>query len=270
MRWLLAPYTERRTYRILLYLLLGLPVGIFDFVLVVTGLALGLGLLVTLIGIPILVGTLFVARALATFERRLAWSLIDAPMPRLPLRRDEPRGVFWARLRGLIRSRRTWAELAYLLLRLPLGIIDFVVAVSIVGLMLQGAVEPLLVAAGVETNIGSWTINTIGESLVFLPISALFLLVGPRIIIAWGGVSARIATAMLGIVELRELKGAVGDVLARTGRADAFQIMDELELRLGRGPFLTPIRLEAALLGLESSGLVTARRDDPRTVYALA
>jgi hypothetical protein len=96
MRWLLAPYTERRTYRIRLYLLLGLPVGIFDFVLVVTGLSLGLGLLVTLLGIPILVGTLFVVQALATFERRLAWSLIDAPMPRLPLRRDESRGVFWA------------------------------------------------------------------------------------------------------------------------------------------------------------------------------
>lgn len=75
---------------------------------------------------------------------------------------------------------------------------------------------------------------------------------------------------MLGAVDRGELKRAVGDILERAGRSDAFQIMDELELRLGRGPHLTPIRLEATLLSLESSGLVTARRDGPRTVYSLA
>jgi hypothetical protein len=58
-------------------------------------------------------------------------------------------------------------------------------------------------------------------------------------------------------------------VLARRGRADAFQIMDELELRLGQGPFLTPTRLEATLLSLESSGVVIASRDPPRTIHAL-
>jgi hypothetical protein len=67
---------------------------------------------------------------------------------------------------------------------------------------------------------------------VYLPISVLFVLVGPRLIVAWGGVSARIATATLGLLEPRKLKRAVGGVLARRGRADAFQIMDELELRL--------------------------------------
>jgi Putative sensor len=270
MRWLLAPYADRRTYRILLYLVLGLPLGIFEFVLVFTGVAIGLGLFVTVLGIPILVGTLLVAKALATFERRLAWSLLDAPMPSLPLRHEGAPGFLWARLRTLIRSRHTWAELGYVLLRLPLGILDFVVAVGIVGLMLQWLVGPILVAAGAETHLGSWSIDTLGESLVYVPLSVVFVLVGPRLLVAWSGVSARVATAMLGLVEPRELKRAVGDVLARAGRADAFQIMDELELRLGRGPFLTPIRLQATLVALESRGLVSTRRDGPRTVYALA
>ncbi|HZD16503.1 MAG TPA: sensor domain-containing protein, partial [Actinomycetota bacterium] len=66
MRWLLAPYTERRTYTIFLYLLLGLPMGILDFVVIATGLSLGLGLVVTILGIPVLVATLLVAQALAT------------------------------------------------------------------------------------------------------------------------------------------------------------------------------------------------------------
>ena len=270
MSWLLAPYAERRTYRILLYLVLGLPLGVFEFSLLVTEFSLGLGLLITLLGIPVLIGTLLVAHALATFERRLASSLLDAPMPAIPLRRDEATGFFWARLRSLITSRRTWLEVLFLLLRLPTGILDFTIAVTIVGLMVGGFVQPILVAAGVESNFGSWRIDTFGESLIYVPISILFLLVGPRLLVGWGGVSARFATAMLALVEPAELKGAVGDVLARVGPADAFEIMDQLELRVGRGPFLTPTRLEATLLALESSGLVTASREGSRTTYALA
>jgi hypothetical protein len=118
MSWLLAPYGQRQTYRILAYLLLGLPMGIVDFVLVVTGLSLGLGLFVTILGIPILVATLLVVQALATMERRLAWWLLEAPMPRLATGYDDTRGMFWARLRRLITSPRTRADLAFL--RLPL------------------------------------------------------------------------------------------------------------------------------------------------------
>ena len=270
MSWLLAPYADRRSYAILLYLVLGLPLGVFEFVLLVTGFALGLGLLITLLGIPVLVATVLVAHALATFERRLAWSLLDAPMPRVPLRPDEAQGFFWSRLRSLLTSGRTWKEVAFLLLRVLTGTLDFTIAVTIVGLMLGGFAQPILFLSGVESTIGTFTIDTFGESLVYVPISIVFLLVGPRLLVAWGGVSARFATAMLAVVEPVELKRAVGDVLGRIGRADAFEIMDQLEVRLGRGPFLTPTRLEATLLALESNGVVTAQRNGGRTTYALA
>lgn len=270
MRWLLAPYADRRTYGILLYLVLGLPLGVFEFVLLVTGFSLGLGLLITLLGIPVLIATVLVGHALATFERRLAWSLLDAPMPRVPVLIDEAQGFFWKRLRSLITSRRTWMEVAFLFLRLPVGTLDFTIAVTIVGLMFGGFAQPILYAAGVESNIGSWTIDTFWESLIFVPVSIVFLLVGPRLLVGWGAVSGRFATAMLAVVETSELKHAVGDVLARVGRADAFEIMDQLEMRLGRGPFLTATRVEATLLALESNGVLTARRDDGRTKYALA
>jgi hypothetical protein len=270
MRWLLVPYKERRTYLVFVYLLLGLPIGVFDFVLIVTGGALGLGLLITLLGIPVLIGTLLVAHALATFERRLAWSLLDAPMPRLPVEPELADGFFWKRLRSLITSRRTWMEVGFLLLRLPMGILDFTIAVVIVSLIPFAFVQTILVAAGLESDFGAWTIDTVGESLLFLPISALFALIGPRLLLGWGAVSARFATAMLGIVQTSELKRAVGEVLARTGKADAFEIMDQLEMRLGRGPFLTATRLEATLLALGSNGVLSARREGRRTTYALA
>src|SRR5262249_28158671 len=75
MRWLLGAYADRRTYRAAAYFLLGLPLGILEFVLLVTGLSLGLGLLITLLGIPVLLATLLLARTLASFERQLASSL---------------------------------------------------------------------------------------------------------------------------------------------------------------------------------------------------
>jgi hypothetical protein len=214
--------------------------------------------------------TLLFVQAYATFERRLAWSLLDAPMPRrIPASRP-PAGIFWARLRSLLGSRRTWSELGFVLLRLPLGVADFVVAVTILGLMVVWVVQPILVAAGVEDQIGSWTIDTYPESLVFLPVGLLFLLVGPRLLLGWSAISARIATGMLGHVAPEELKVEIAAVLTREGELDAFAILDELRLRFGRGPFVTPMKVEATLLALASNGRLQARRQGPRTFYALA
>jgi hypothetical protein len=270
MNWLLRPYVEQRTYRVFLYLLLGLVLGILDFTIMVTGLSLGLGLIITLVGIPVLVATLIVARSLAALERGLALSLLDAPMPRRGPERGGADGYFWARLRSLVFSRRTWAEVGFLFLRLPLGILDFTVAVTIFALALSGLVMPIVVAAGVQTTVGSWQIDTLLESLICLPVSVVFLLIGPRLLLAWSALSRRLATSMLGRIEPYELKLAVGDVLARLGESDGFQILDELELRLGHGPFLTPTKLEATLLALESTGRISSRRDNAHTLYELA
>ena len=268
MTWLLDAYRDKRTYGSLAYLLLGLPIGIFGFIVVVTGISLGLGLMVTLAGIPILVATLLFGRALAVLERRLAWSLLEAPMPRR-MRSDSDRGYFWRRLRGLVSARRTWREVGFAMLRLPLGIVGFTVAIAIIAMMLGGFAEPIVFAVGVESEIGSWRIDTFLDSLIYLPFSLVFLLVGPRMLLGWGTVSGRIATAFLGQVDPSELKLAVAETLARTGEADAFAIFNEVELRLGRGPYLTATQVEATLLALESSGQVQAHHLGNRTLYAL-
>jgi hypothetical protein len=158
----------------------------------------------------------------------------------------------------------------FLLLRLPLGTLDFTVAVTLVALALGGLVMPILVAAGVHADIGSWKIDTVAESLVYLPVSVVFLLAGPRLLLAWSAVPRRVSTTMLGRIEKREMKQAVRDVLARLGEADGFAVMGELELRFGRGSFITPTTVEATLLALESTGDVTFRRDGARNLYALA
>lgn len=269
MNWLLSAYSDRRTYGSLAYSLLGLPIGVFGFVVVVTGFSLGLGLIVTLLGIPVLVATLVFARAMAMMERRLAWSLIGAAKPRRSPPASASDGIFWQRLRELVTGRDAWREVAFVVLRLPLGILGFTIAVTIVGMMFGGFIHPIVTAAGFEDQIGTWVIDTIPESLVYLPFSLLFLLVGPRILLGWGEASGRIATWFLGRVSIGETKAAVVDTLARTGAADAGAIFDALQLRFGRGPFLTSTRVEAALLALESTGWVQAWRGGRHTTYSL-
>lgn len=269
MSWLLGAFSDRRTYGSLVYSLLGLPIGIFGFTIVVTGFALGLGLAITLLGIPVLVATLIFVRAMASIERRLAWSLLDATMPRRPPMSPLSQGFLWGRLRDLVSARQTWREIGFILLRLPLGVVAFTIAITLIGLMFGGFVMPILVVVGVESQIGSWIIDTIPESFFYLPISLLFLLVGPRILLGWGQVSGRIATSFLGVVDRRELKRAVTETLVRTGEADAFSILSEMELRLGRGPSVNPTRVEATLMALESTGQVQAHREGSTTMYRL-
>jgi hypothetical protein len=268
--WLLSPYAERATYRALAYLLLGLPMGITSFVVVATGLAVGLGLSVTLVGIPVLVGTLLLVRSLASFERQLAANLLEAPMPRHVPSRRESSGFWFRRLGELLTDRRTWAEVGFLLVRLPLGVADFVVAVTILALALGAFVQPILVTAGVPTEFGGWTVDTYAETLILVPFSVFYLLTGPRLLLAWASIPRRIASAMLGRLETREVKRAITDVLAGTGRADAFMIHDELWLRLGGGPFLSRSRVEAALIALEATGHVNVSREGSRTQFTLA
>jgi len=271
MSWLLSPYRELHTYRAIGYLLLGLPLGMVEFVAIVTGLSMGLGLAITLLGIPVLVVTLLGVRAGASLERELARSLLDAPMPRHQSQPEPSTGFFWGRLRSLTTDRDTWASMAFMLLRLPFGIVDFTVVLTIVGLALGGFAQPILFAVGLEpTRIGDFVIDTFAESLIYLPFSIVFLLVGPRLLLAWATVPQRIATFLLGRVGRAELKQEVARILSRTGEADAFRIFDELRMRLGRGPFLSPNRVQAALLALESTGHINTNRDGARTRYTVA
>ena len=270
MNWVLAPYRDPQTYRTAAYLATGLVMGVFDFVVIVTGLSLGLGLAVTVVGIPILMATFQVARSLAAIERHLARTLLDARMPRRrPASVPEQPGIL-ARLRQIVSSRRTWAETAFLLLRLPMGILDFVVVVTVIALAFGGFVYPWLIVAGLDSSIGNRVIDTLPESLLYIPVSVLFFITGGRLITAWGEASRQFASHFLGTLDQDELKREIADVVARRGEADAFQILEDVELRLGRGHFLDATRIQAALLALVDTGHLAGRGDELHKVYTAA
>ena len=102
-----------------------------------------------------------------------------------------------------------------------------------------------------------------------MPVSLVFILVAPRLIIGWSGLSRRFASNLLGTLSSAEFEREVKIVLAGRDTADAFDIHRDLENRIGRGPFLSATRVQAALLRLRASDEVIVQYDGDEPVYSL-
>jgi hypothetical protein len=95
---LVRPLAEERTYRNGLYVLLGFPLGLAYFVFLSAGLSFASGLVVTLVGIPMLYAMMLAWRGLGELERALARGccVLTSPRRRRPpgarLGRDCARG----------------------------------------------------------------------------------------------------------------------------------------------------------------------------------
>ncbi len=81
LRTVLAAPLRRQTYKNITYLALAAVLGQLYFVGFVTGASLGVGLLITLLGLPILVGTLAATTGVASLEARVAGWLVGVDIP---------------------------------------------------------------------------------------------------------------------------------------------------------------------------------------------
>lgn len=129
MRALLTRPFRLQTWREVLYLLLGLPASVAMFTVAVTGLSVGGGMLITLIGIPILVATAYLHRALAWFERHRAWLVLGRSIQGV-YRVPERPGVL-ARLKTLALDAQTWRDAGWMILSFPVGVAGAVVAITV-------------------------------------------------------------------------------------------------------------------------------------------
>ncbi len=119
-----------RTWLNLLYLALAFPLGLFYFVFLVVFLSVGISLVIIWVGIFILALTAACWWAFAAFERSLADGLLGTqlvPSPQ-PWRRAE--GT-WPRIKAHFSSSATWKDLAFLFVKFPLGLLSFVVVVTL-------------------------------------------------------------------------------------------------------------------------------------------
>ena len=148
------PLIEARTWKATLFHVLSLPLGIAWFTVVITGLSVGLGSLITLIGIPILLVTLLFSRVVSVVERFRSEHLLDQPVAS-PFRPLGGPGSFWQQLKDLITDGAAWRGIGYALVSLFLGIIAFTVTVVLWSTALAGVTYPLY----------GWALPTGGQGL---------------------------------------------------------------------------------------------------------
>jgi hypothetical protein len=188
-RGALRPLLSAGGYTTLTHHLLGLPLGTAYFIWFVTGLSLGLGLAITLIGIPILTLVLASVRPLVAAERRLANGLLGTEIPGAPL---APRGEGWlGRVKAYWTDGATWRGIACLLARFPFGTLTFSVAVAAYGAALYLVAAPV-VAPFDPIELGIWQPATVLEGLALVP-------AGLALLVAAGWISEGMAVASRGL-----------------------------------------------------------------------
>jgi putative sensor protein len=189
-RGALRPFTTARGWTQLTHHLLGLPLGIAYFVWIVTGLALGAGLAITLLGIPILTLVLANIRPLLMGERGLANALLGTNLAPVAV---APGGDGWlGRLKAYWTDGTTWRGIVYLLVRFPVGTFTFSVAVATYSAALWGLAAPILAPLD-AMDLGFWEPDTVLEGLAFVPLGAVLL-------VAAGWISEGMAAMSRGLI----------------------------------------------------------------------
>ena len=112
------------------YLILGFPIAIVAYTVIVTLFSTGTGMLVTIVGIPILVASLYVARVFADIERARIPAVLGRPAPRPRYRRAPAGAAAWRRLFTPLTDGQSWLDLLHALFHWILVTVGFSFAVT--------------------------------------------------------------------------------------------------------------------------------------------
>jgi hypothetical protein len=206
-----VPFREQ-TYLNMLYLFLAFPLGVFYFVFLVTGLSLGLPLIILWIGIPILLGVFAAWYALCRMERSIAIRLLGEEI--LPMtNRDMTGKSLLQKLGIMVANPVTWKGLLFLVAKFPLGIISF--SILVLGFSLSLALlaapfyyqtfHPIIDLSFGQTGwVPDIVITSLDGALILSLIGILITIASLHIINGLAWISGKFARIMLGNYENQE------------------------------------------------------------------
>jgi len=183
-----GPVVQARTYRSLVYLLISFPFGLISFVMMITGLSVGVGTAIIFVGFVILALTLELGRLFGGIERRLAESLLGA---QFEARVAPARGRLPARLT----DQRAWYSAAYFLLRFPLAVVGFVASMLFLTSTLAMA-APFLYTI-LPIMLLSERVSTSEEALAVSLFGCVLFLLAVHLVNGLAAISRRLAVALL-------------------------------------------------------------------------
>jgi hypothetical protein len=183
-----------QTYKNILYLVLAFPLGLIYFVGLSVGVALGVGLLVLWIGLPILHGTLVAATIASKGEAALARTLggVDNSVPHLHPELDMSDGFvlpgdgFLDAVNRLLTSSSTWTSIRLVIAKFGFGVLSLIaltVSFAVSGGFLTAPLfyddpDVIIGVGGIVIDggyaVGPWTIDTFPEALVAAGIGIVF------------------------------------------------------------------------------------------------
>ncbi|MEV5888924.1 sensor histidine kinase [Nonomuraea fuscirosea] len=234
------------TRRVLLdtrYTLVGFPTTLIGFVLMIAGFAAGVGTAVVWIGVPLLAGTLMVARGFADAERGWLSDVLRRPPVRPRYKPAPPGAGRFRRLINPLTSGQSWLDLLHGILNLPFAIIAFVLTVVFWAIPVAGLTYPLygLVTSRIPGNTELPELLGLGDSygvnvLFYVSIGLVFTLLMPFVIRGAALLRSGLGRALLtGVAELQERIDdlAQGRAAAVSAEANALR---KLERDIHDGP----------------------------------
>jgi hypothetical protein len=195
-----------QAYLNLLYLLMTFPLGIFYFVFLVTGLALGIPLVIIWLGVPILLLVGVISWALASFERYLAINWLKEDVPAMVHPSSEGDDL-WTRFRAHFTNPVTWKSLLYLFMKFPLGIATFVVVVTLVSMTLGFLTMPITypylqdfqVGVSLGPGLPGWQIDSMSDAVLAALIGLMLWPVTLHVMNGLAWLHAKFAKVMLSV-----------------------------------------------------------------------
>ena len=134
------------------FLLLSFPLGLIYFLVTVICLTLGVSTIIIWIGLPILFATLVLIRGMAAVERRMATNLLHVSFPDRPDSQEMPQRGFLRRFGNMLRDPLTWTSPIYMILKLPLSIVSFTMALVLPIVSLSITFLPLVYLVDLLVN----------------------------------------------------------------------------------------------------------------------
>ena len=231
--------SDARTWTRIAYLLLAFPLATTYFVVLVTGLSLGLGLAIVIVGFGVLAVTLLVWRLFAMIERLLAIHMLGASVR--PMSLPNPRSASLAEsARRILVDPVTWKSLAYLLVEFPFSVFSFTLAIALLTTSLSLLAVPVVyaVAALVDPSFPTDAFRNsdfpgprfaqtapefqAGAVLIVGVIGALFSVLSVAILNGIGILWGHFAELMLGVDESKvQLAAAQTEAKAQQDRAES-------------------------------------------------
>jgi hypothetical protein len=198
---LIGVIADVQTYKNLLYLILAFPLGLFYYIAVTVGFTLGIGLTVLLIGFVILVGTVLGVRFIASFERRLANTLLGTDIAK-PADVEQTTDGLAETAKAYLTATSTWQGLGFVILKFPIGILSFVLLVAFLGTAIELLLLPLVPEGALNIQIAGWRIAQSFETptlqLIAVPVGVVFGILSLHILNAFARANVLIASSLLG------------------------------------------------------------------------